>query len=48
MKALKTQRFAECMKDYKYGKNVLTGQNVNYIETLTLPPKSVMVIELKK
>jgi neopullulanase len=48
MKALKTQRFAECMKDYKYGKNVLTGQNVNYLETLTLAPKSVMVIELKK
>ncbi len=48
MKALKTERFTECIKDYKYARNVLTGQTVNYLEALTLPPKSVMVLELKK
>jgi glycosidase len=48
MKALKTERFAECMKGYKYGRNIVTGQNVNYIDALTLPPKSVLILELKK
>ncbi len=48
MKALKTERFTECIKDYKYAMNVITGQTVNYLEALTLPPKSVMVLELKK
>ena len=48
MKALKTERFTECIKDYKYAMNVLTGQTVNYLEALTLPPKSVTVLELKK
>jgi glycosidase len=48
VKALKTERFAEIMKSYKYGKNVITGQTVNYIDALTLPPKSVLILELKK
>jgi glycosidase len=48
MKALKTDRFEECMKDYKYAKNIITGQVINYIDALTLPPKSVLVLELKK
>jgi glycosidase len=48
MKALNTERFNECMKGYNYGKNVLTGQTVNYFDALTLPPKSVLILELKK
>ena len=48
VKALKTDRFVECMKGYKYGKNVITGQTVQYIDVLTLPPKSALVLELKK
>lgn len=48
MKALKTDRFTEIMKDYKYGKNVITGQTVNYFDAITLPPKSVLILELKK
>jgi neopullulanase len=48
IKALKTSRFAECMNGYKYAKNVVTGQSVKYLDTLTLPPKSVLVLELKK
>jgi len=48
MKAVKTDRFAECMKNYRYATNILTGENINYLEALTLPPKSVLVLELKK
>jgi len=48
MKAVKTDRFAECMKDYRYAINILTGENINYLEALTLPPKSALVLELKK
>ena len=48
MKALKTERFAECMKGYNYAVNIVTGQKVNYIDTITLSPKSVLILELKK
>ncbi len=48
MKAIKTDRFAECMKDYKYAINIITGENINYLDALTLPPKSTVVLELKK
>jgi neopullulanase len=48
MKALKIERFAECMKDYKYAKNIITGQAVKYFDAITLSPKSVLVLELKK
>jgi len=48
MKAIKTDRFAECMNGYNYAINVLTGESLNYLDALTLPPKSAIVLELKK
>ncbi len=40
MKALKTERFAECMKGYRYAVNVITGQKINYFDTITLSAKN--------
>jgi hypothetical protein len=48
MKALKTERFRECMKNYKYARNIITGEIINYINALTLAPKSILILELKK
>jgi glycosidase len=48
MKALKPERFDECMKNYKYARNVVTGEVINYLTVLTLPPKSILILELKK
>ena len=48
MKALKMDRYAECVKNYNYALNVITRENVNYLDAVTIPPKSVIVLELKK
>jgi len=48
MKALKPERFEECMKNYKYARNVVTGEVINYLTVFTLPPKSILILELKK
>jgi neopullulanase len=48
MKALKTGRFSECMKDYKYAKNMITGEVINYLNAFTLAPKSILILDLKK
>lgn len=48
MKALKMDRYTECVKNYTYAINVITGKNVNYLDAVTIPPKSVVVLELKK
>jgi len=48
MKALKTERFRECMKNYKYARNIINGEIINYINALTLAPKSILILELKK
>ncbi|MBM3436647.1 MAG: alpha-amlyase, partial [Bacteroidetes bacterium] len=48
MKALKTARFDECMKNYKYAKNIITGEVINYLNAFTLAPKSILILELKK
>ena len=48
MKALKMDRFAECVKNYAYAINVITDETVNYLDAITIPPKSVIVLELKR
>lgn len=48
MKALKPERFVESMKTYKYARNVITGEVINYLNAFTLPPKSILILELKK
>ncbi|MBC8490298.1 MAG: glycoside hydrolase family 13 protein [Bacteroidetes bacterium] len=48
MKALKTGIFKECMQDYNYAVNIISGEIINYLEALTLPPKSTLILELKK
>lgn len=48
MKALKMDKYAECVKNYNYATNVITNETVNYLDAITIPPKSVVVLELKK
>ena len=48
LKALDTKRFRECMKGYTYALNILTNETVHYLDAITLPPKSVLILELKK
>jgi glycosidase len=48
IKALNTERFKECMEGYNYAINIETGENINYLDVLTLSPKSVTILELKK
>lgn len=42
----KTGRFAESIKTYKQGKDVLTGKTVNLGADTTMEPKSVLILEL--
>ncbi|MEZ5199271.1 MAG: cyclomaltodextrinase C-terminal domain-containing protein [Bacteroidales bacterium] len=48
VKALKTNRFKENMAGYNYAVNVISGETVKYLDAFTLPPKSVLILELKK
>jgi len=48
VKALNTNKFNESLGPYNYAQNVITGEIVNYTEVLTLSPKSVTILELKK
>lgn len=48
LKALDTEKFKECMKEYTYAKNIVSGETLNYLDTITIAPKSVLVLELIK
>lgn len=48
MKALKMDKYAECVNGYSYATNVTTGETMNYLDAITIPPKSVIVLELMK
>lgn len=48
LKALDHKRFSECLDGYSGGINVITGEAVNYLEAFTIPPKSALLLELKK
>jgi glycosidase len=46
-KTFKSARFAESIKNYKSGTDVVTGKTVNLTGDITMEPKSVLVVELK-
>jgi len=48
VKALNSSRFKEIIDPYTYGINVITGEPVYFLETVTLPPKSVLIMDFKK
>lgn len=48
LKAMDNKRFAECLDGYLVGKNVITGELINYLDAFTIPPKSVLILELIK
>ncbi len=47
-KELKTDRFTERVSGYKSATNIITNETLNDINTLTIPAKSTLVLELKK
>lgn len=46
-KTFKTARFQENIKDFRSGKDVLTGKSINVKEDITIEGKSVLILELK-
>ena len=46
-KTFKTARFQENIKDFRSGKDVLTGKSINVKEDITIEEKSVLILELK-
>jgi len=48
MKALDHKKFEESLDGYTFGRNVITGELINYLDAITIPPKSAVIIELKK
>lgn len=46
-KVLKTQRFNEVLSNFKGGKDIITGKELEGLEKIQLSPRSAMVIELK-
>lgn len=48
LKAIDNNRFSESLNGFSYGKNVITGQTVNYFDSFTIPPKSSLIIDLFK
>jgi len=47
LKALETERFQECIQNYSFGINVVTGEAVRYLDAITIPPKTVLILDLK-
>jgi neopullulanase len=48
VKALHLNRFNEMIAPYNYSINVITGSPVYFLETITIPPKSVLIMDFKK
>ncbi len=46
-KTVNTSRFAECMKDYKTGFDIISHKQINNLKNIFVPAKSAMIIELK-
>lgn len=46
-KTLKSNRFAENIRDYKTGKDVITDQIIAVTNEITMNPKSVLILELR-
>jgi glycosidase len=47
-KQVNTERYAERTKGFSAATNVLTGTTLTNLATLTIPPKTALVLELKK
>jgi glycosidase len=47
-KTLDRKRYGEFLNNFQTGRNVITGQTINDLSDIIVPPKSAMVIELKK
>ncbi|MEJ7739824.1 MAG: glycoside hydrolase family 13 protein [Chitinophagaceae bacterium] len=45
---LNTERFTERMKGYTSARNVITNEPINSLSLIKLPPKTAVVLELKK
>lgn len=45
-KQITTNRFSECIKDFKSGKDIITGEILINLSRINIPPKSSMIIEL--
>jgi hypothetical protein len=45
---VKTDRYAERMSGFTKARNVLTGETLSSLGSLTLPPKTALVLELQK
>jgi glycosidase len=48
LKALKMAKYEERLKDYSYAVNVVTDETINYLDAITVPPKSIIVLDLNK
>lgn len=46
--SLATDRFSEVLSGYRSGKEIITGNDIHELGTLTVPAMSAMIIELKK
>ncbi|MBE9466726.1 MAG: glycoside hydrolase family 13 protein [Bacteroidetes bacterium] len=46
-KDLNTKRFAECMKDYKSGFDIISHKQIDNLKNIKVAAKSAMIIELK-
>ena len=44
---VKTNRFKENIKNYKLGKDVITGKTFDLASEITLEPKSALILELQ-
>jgi glycosidase len=47
-KLISTSRFAERIKEFKTAKNIITGQSINTISSITIPAQTALVLELGK
>ncbi|MGF7140342.1 glycoside hydrolase family 13 protein [Roseimarinus sediminis] len=47
-KNINTSRFTEIMSPYSSGREIITGKQINQLETINVPARSAMIIELKK
>ena len=45
-KTIDTSRFVEILKDFKTGKDVISGKAVSDLKTIRVPAKSATIIEL--
>jgi neopullulanase len=47
-KTLNTARFAELIKGFNKAKEVISGKEINNLNNLEIPAKSVLILELGK